>query len=307
MDIVTHALIGTALASGAFAAAPLEASAFVLGNVLPDVDALGRVFGRVAFLRGHQTLTHALPVQAALATAAAAALATLGSAFWHLPLVLAAGAALHSLLDASNTYGVTLLWPLRRERVAWEWVFFIDAGALALTLGALGVAGPALVQARPAPGWLAPAYLAAGLAYWGWRARLRARAAAAAPAGTMALIPSALWPRRFYGVGGRGEAETGGEGRCFTFVLDLDTAGVHDLREHQTLDHRWAATLQGLPEYRAMRDLSAGYRVTGEREAAGGATWVECRDLRTRNFGGDFGRLEVRVGEAGPEEVLFHV
>lgn len=302
MDIVTHALMGTALASGAFAGYPLEATTFVLGGVLPDMDAFSRVLGRSAFLEMHQTLSHSVPLQAALGGLASMALALAGAALWHLPLVCAAGAALHSLLDASNTYGVTLLWPLSRRRYAMEWVFFIDSGALALTAAALAVAGPRLARAEPVPAALPLAYAGACLLYWAWRARLRRRAASLAPPGTLALIPSALWPRRFHGVARESP------GRVLTFTLDLAGAGViHDRRGHEVLDAEFEPALLTLSEFRAMRALSPAYHVTAAHPEPGDRTWVECRDLRTRNFGGDFGRLEVRVAPAGPEEVVFHV
>lgn len=300
MDIVTHALMSTVLASGAFAGYPLEATTFVLGGVLPDMDAFSRVLGRTAFLEVHQTLSHSIPLQWLLGLAAAGALATTGSALAHLPLLLAAGATLHSLLDASNTYGVTLLWPLSRRRFATEWVFFIDAGCLALTAAALAVAGPRLARAEAVPAWLPVAYLAACLAYWWWRADLRRRAATAAPPGTLALIPSALWPRRFYGVAREGDAEVS------TFTLDLGAGELRDHVRHAVHDAAFTAALEALPEFRSMRALSPAYHVT-TAEPDGDGTRLECRDLRTRNFGGDFGRLEVRLAEAGPREVVFHV
>ena len=46
-------------------------------------------------------------------------------------LALAAGMALHGLSDWTNTYGVTLLAPFRWRRSCGEWLFFIDAGAIA--------------------------------------------------------------------------------------------------------------------------------------------------------------------------------
>jgi membrane-bound metal-dependent hydrolase YbcI (DUF457 family) len=300
LDIVTHALMGTALASGAFAGHPLEATTFVLGGLLPDMDALSRVLGRAAFLEVHQTLSHSIPLQWLAGALAALALHATGSALAHLPLVLAAGATLHSLLDASNTFGVTLAWPLSRRRFALEWVFFVDAGCLLLTAAALAVAGPRLARAEAVPVAVPAGYLAACLLYWSWRARLRRRAAALAPPGTLALVPSALWPRRFYGVAR--EAPD----RVTTFTLDVGARTLHQRQEHEVHDQRWGARLRTLPEYRAIRALSPAYHVTAAR-AGGDATHLECRDLRTRNFGGEFGRLEVRLGAAGPEEVVFHV
>ena len=42
---------------------------------------------------------------------------------------------LHSLMDATNTYGVALLVPLSRKRCCTEWVFFIDGVMIAVSAG----------------------------------------------------------------------------------------------------------------------------------------------------------------------------
>ena len=41
---------------------PADGERFIFGSVLPDVDSLSRLFGKVAFLRWHQTCTHSIPV-----------------------------------------------------------------------------------------------------------------------------------------------------------------------------------------------------------------------------------------------------
>jgi len=68
MDVVTHAAMGTVIASPFFAEYPLPAAGFMLGSAIPDLDALSRFFGKRVFLKWHQTYTHSLPL-IALATA----------------------------------------------------------------------------------------------------------------------------------------------------------------------------------------------------------------------------------------------
>ena len=133
MDIVTHALMGAVIAGPALATAPLTASCFIMGSVLPDLDAFSRCFGKQAFLRWHQTYTHGVPV-----------IALAGIVTWMLiprwtgeplaALALAAGMALHVGLDLSNTYGTAALSPLSARRWCMEWVFFVDGAVVVLSV-----------------------------------------------------------------------------------------------------------------------------------------------------------------------------
>ena len=62
MDIVTHGMMGVVLAAPFAADYPEASIAFMLGSVVPDLDAVSRIAGRRSFLKCHQTYTHALPV-----------------------------------------------------------------------------------------------------------------------------------------------------------------------------------------------------------------------------------------------------
>lgn len=95
---------------------------------LPDVDALGRPFGRgdVAWLGGHRALSHALLVAAGVAVAVVAA-GYRGSA-WRggrrrLWTYFALVTASHGALDTLTTYGegVALLAPASWARVTAPW------------------------------------------------------------------------------------------------------------------------------------------------------------------------------------------
>src|SRR6476646_7976597 len=70
MDIVTHAGIGLIAAAPFIGSRPELALGVVAGSVLLDTDALARLFGKQAFLRAHQTWTHALPIQVGFSTLA---------------------------------------------------------------------------------------------------------------------------------------------------------------------------------------------------------------------------------------------
>lgn len=70
MEIITHAGIGLIAAAPMLNSRPELALGLVAGSVLPDLDALARVFGKRAFLRSHQTWSHAIPVQGAVSVLA---------------------------------------------------------------------------------------------------------------------------------------------------------------------------------------------------------------------------------------------
>jgi len=290
--------MGAALASPLLAEHPLEASAFVLGSVLPDVDALSRLGGRRAFLACHQGPTHALPWIALGGLLGAATLAAAGSPFTHLPLVIAAGMALHVLLDLSNTYGVMALAPFTGRRYALEWLFFVDAGALLLTGASLALAGRFLAVGEAVPARVGVGTGVAFLAYWAARAGLRTLAARRAPPGTLALVPSALWPWRYYGCR---PVPAGVE----TFELDL-LRGLGTRVEVLTHDAAFAELLESLPEFQVMRGLSPAFHAVEVARVSGGAR-ITCKDLRTRNFGGEFGTLEVLLEGGVVRERIFHV
>jgi membrane-bound metal-dependent hydrolase YbcI (DUF457 family) len=275
VDVVTHAMSGFVLASPFVTTQPAAASTFMLASVAPDLDVLSRVFGKRAFLRAHQTWTHALPL-IALAGGALLLLTDLPPA---VPVALVLGMALHVALDWTNTYGITLWAPFRRRRSCGEWVFFIDAFVLLGSVALTWPAGP----------WPALVYGALLLAYIGLKGRLRRRALRRCPPDTLALLPSALWPWRWFGCRREGD-------RVHLFQVD---GGV---REERTVDVLPDDGVRDVEEFRIMRQLSPVYHVV-ERDG----DRVLCRDLRTRHFGARFGTLQVQLKPGGPEVVSFDV
>lgn len=286
MDIVTHAAMGIVLAAPFLDSHPAAAACFVFGAVLPDLDALSRVLGKRAFLRWHQTYTHSLPLIAVVALAAWPVLRAAGvSDPWAAP-ALGIGMTLHALLDVTNTYGITLLAPFSKRRFSLEWVFFIDAFVLVATAVALTLVVRALAGGA-GTSTVAAAYGAVLAVYWTAKALLRRRAARHAPPGTLALLPSALVPWRFLGCA-RVDDEV------MTFSLNAVTGRRDDEQRRSVQDSSVGAALAELPEYRVMRDLSPAYHVV-DAVADDEGTSIVCRDLRTRNFGGRFGTLSVRL------------
>ncbi len=291
MDPVTHAIVGVVLSSPVASTHPEAAAAFMLGSVLPDLDAASRVFGKRAFLRAHQTYTHSPPVIAAIGVVFGAGLAAVGVRAPHAPAALVAAMLLHSFMDTTNTYGITVLAPFSHRRWSLDWVFFIDAVVLAVSVSAAGHVGWTWSQGREVA-WLIPGIYAFVLAaYWGAKAVLHRRAVRLSPTGTVSLVPSALIPWEFLGM-----AREGPVARLFR--LDARGGRISEDGTQEILDESWSRPLMALPEYRLMRSLSKAYHVV-EATATPDGSELLCRDLRTRNFGGRFGELRVRVAPDG--------
>ena len=284
MDVVTHAGIGLIAAAPFLSSRPELALGLAAGSVLPDLDALCRVGGKRAYLRWHQTWSHALPAQGLASVVTGLAAAAIGFDGAGLGLGLFAGFAIHTLLDLSNTLGVTLFAPLSRRRFCLEWVFFIDAVVLAITGAGVFFVLRELQQNRSVAGWCSAVFFAILTGYFLTKGFLRRRAGRFVP-GAVSILPSALWPWRFFGT-----TET--KDSASLFRINAITGRKEDLACYEVLDAAYAEALQQLPEFQLMRALSPAYHVVSVRPDDTGQL-VLCRDLRTRNFGTTFGDLEV--------------
>jgi membrane-bound metal-dependent hydrolase YbcI (DUF457 family) len=284
MDIVTHAGIGLIAALPFANSRPELALGIVAGSVLPDLDALSRFFGKRAFMRMHQTWSHALPVQLVVSVLAGAAAHRLGFASLLFGVGLFLGMMAHSLLDLSNTLGVTLFAPFSRKRICLAWVFFIDAFVLAATVTVASWMLWEFYRKGDAPPLLAAAFFGAMVFYFGAKGLLHRRAA---QFGTVSLVPSALCPWQFLATEER-------DGNSYLFSVNAITRSRKILNSQPMLDGFYLEQLSTIPEFRMMRDLSPAYHVIRSEPDATGERLL-CRDLRTRNFNTTFGDLEVKL------------
>jgi membrane-bound metal-dependent hydrolase YbcI (DUF457 family) len=291
MDIVTHTVAGVVIAGPIFSTSPLTAGCFILGSVLPDIDSLSRIFGKVPFIRWHQTYTHSLPVIIVLTMLIWPLPKWLGIDEAWAPVAIGVGMLLHALMDATNTYGVALLTPLSRKRVCTEWIFFIDGAMIAVSSGFLIV----ILVRRLHGQWVQPSlalmYGSFLAVYWLLRWLVHRRAVRLAPAGTLSMIPSAIVPWRFFAC--RTQADIV---QVFEFSAIHGTTTIP--KSWQTYDIKYEGWLTHVVEYRLMRELSPGYHAVEVAEDQE-TTKIVCRDLRIRNFGGKFGRLELAFTSDG--------
>ena len=250
MDIVTHALIGLVTAAPLIVERPELAAGVVAGSVLPDLDVVARFLGKRAMLRAHQTLSHSLPVLAVVALV----LAMLPVPGAGVGLGFFAGAALHVLLDYTNTLGVTLLWPFVRRRLQVGWVFFLDAFVSAVTVVALALTLHEFVERGNVSPVIALTMVAVLGCYWAGKGLLLQAAKRLAGPEAVSIIPSALLPWRFLVCSRVGAS-------VVVELLNVRDRSRQRLAQHSVLDHQAESLLQDLPEWHLMRDLSPAYHV----------------------------------------------
>ncbi|MDK9716074.1 MAG: metal-dependent hydrolase [Sulfuritalea sp.] len=141
MDIVTHAVMGAALAAGvaslrntgeesALAVRRRAAAIGAAAGLLPDADALIQSGGdALLVLDYHRHFTHALafvPFGALLAAALLWPLLRRRMSFATLYLCSLAGYLPHPLLDACTSYGTHLWLPFSERREAWNLIAVVD-------------------------------------------------------------------------------------------------------------------------------------------------------------------------------------
>lgn len=117
MGIAHHALIGGA---GFVALAAqdheLAGMAFVAGSVFPDLDVAFMAMGKRFYLRNHQGPTHSFVMAPLYALLVSSPVIVFLGFDWPTHVAALLGLWLHVLLDFTNTFGITLWWPVWRGR-----------------------------------------------------------------------------------------------------------------------------------------------------------------------------------------------
>jgi membrane-bound metal-dependent hydrolase YbcI (DUF457 family) len=145
MDVGTHALLSLLLARAVLPRAPWAAwLAVIFAGTFADLDGLSALYGPSAYLAWHFTYFHAL-----VTTVAVVVLLSL-MCFSLLPKAMRSrvslaglivttllAALLHLALDACQSYGVALLWPVHEWRVAADWLAAVDPWILVLGVAAI--------------------------------------------------------------------------------------------------------------------------------------------------------------------------
>lgn len=166
MDPVTHALIGASVARVALAR-PLGRAAWLpgaIGALAPDLDALVRSSqDPLLYAEFHRHVTHALafiPIGGVVAALPWIVRRRTRAAWPAWIGATTAGYATHGVLDASTTYGTSLLWPFSDVRVAWNIISIVDPVFTAIVAAGVVVAVwrrsalPAALALVACVGWL---------------------------------------------------------------------------------------------------------------------------------------------------------
>lgn len=282
MDIVHHASIGgvgfIALASQHQELAGLG---FVAGSVFPDLDVAFMTGGKRFYLKYHQGPTHSLPI----APFYAALFTVVLGWDWALFFGLLAGLCAHILLDLFNTFGIQVLWPLTPRRFCLDAVFFIDTVAWSLTLAFFALTLPDIV----APGFAAICYVALLATYLTAKLHLQRRTRARLEVDF--AIPSSFNPFAFLLFSKR-------NGSLRTVAYNALSGNVSDERLLAEVAPEALQLASKSGVFRDLKSILRGLEVIGvERDVAG--ITVIAQDLAIRNFGGKFGRTELRFDLEG--------
>jgi|SRR5580704_112844 inner membrane protein len=160
MDVGTQGLASLVIARAFVPRGPWRAWAvIVVAGSIANIDVLSGLAGPSAFVEWHRTYAHSIVVSLIVSAVLAAAyiLASSqrvggaeektparmpalpkagGSAVAFFAAVILAG-LLHVALDAAQSDGTMIFWPLSRQRVALDWLPHIDPWIIAILLAAL--------------------------------------------------------------------------------------------------------------------------------------------------------------------------
>jgi len=153
MDPITHGITGALLGKGLFSKREAKVAIFAatLGAVFPDIDMVAEVVSRdpLAIVKYHRSITHsfvAMPFFAMLLAALTPPVLNWlkrryprlrdwqAPGFWMLTLIYTVGIASHIILDGMTSFGTRIWYPISSERVAWDMLFIVDFGFLAVIL-----------------------------------------------------------------------------------------------------------------------------------------------------------------------------
>ena len=284
MDAVHHGVIAAAgMAVLSAQGQPGAGMAFAAGSVLPDLDVLLMAFGKRFYLKGHQRVTHSLLTLPLMVLAVAAPLAASSFAVKEVVVASAIGLFLHMLLDLTNTYGISLLWPVSLKRFSLDAVFFIDAVSWMLTL--LCSASAYFLAS------LAPLFVLVILLGLYSAVKLVIRHRLMNKLGVRVLVPGALNPFVFFAVEEDGL-------KVLSYAVNALTGREHSRVIYPVPEGRHLALARTSGVFTDMEQVAKYLHITSVKDTPEGTTIV-AHDLGVRNFGGRFARTELRFDREG--------
>ncbi|EHQ90076.1 metal-dependent hydrolase [Desulfosporosinus youngiae] len=131
LDPITHGLIGIALSTLSGHTMQLNDPVFLgctLGAMLPDLDIIFHVKGRLNYLLNHRGASHSLIALTASALGLGSALYLIfpTASWWSVILWTLIGTMSHGIMDLLNSYGAELLWPFSRKKITVDMIMLTD-------------------------------------------------------------------------------------------------------------------------------------------------------------------------------------
>lgn len=142
MDPITHGLIGAALATLSGHPIALNDPVFLgatIGAMLPDLDIVTHLKGRINYLLKHRGASHSLLALGGMALGFGSILYAIFPStpwatvvFWTL-----VGTLSHGIADLLNSFGAQLFWPFNRKKITLDMVMLTDPIVFTLFLFSL--------------------------------------------------------------------------------------------------------------------------------------------------------------------------
>ena len=141
-DPLTHGLIGAALFTLSGHPLQLNDPVFLgctLGSMLPDIDIVAHVKGRLNYLLKHRGVSHSLIALTGMSLGLSAILyAMFPTTSWTSIFIWTlVGTLSHGLLDVLNSFGAKLLWPFSRKKFTVNMIMLTDPVVFTSFLGSL--------------------------------------------------------------------------------------------------------------------------------------------------------------------------
>ncbi len=286
MDIVHHALIGgvgyTVMASGNN---ELAGVAFLAGSVLPDADAAFMVFGKRFYLKNHQGPTHSLLLSPLYALLVLLPLFLLSGFKWLPFLAVLAGFIIHYVLDLTNTFGISLFWPIDPKRISFDAVFFIDSVIWTITICffiatyifRLNIMNTFYV------------YLFMVVLYFLIKFLLHRKVIHTLNCSY--AIPSSFNPVEYFILDDAGDL-------IKTYIYNVVTGNKKDEKKYERPDKKFLDMANRSMMFNGMKKITKALHITNVSEDDDGTTII-AQDLAVRNYGGKFGRTTLRFDREG--------
>lgn len=139
MDPITHGLIGIALSTLSGHTIQLNDPVILgcaLGAMLPDLDIITHLKGRLNYLLKHRGASHSLVTLSAMALGLSTILYFIFPTTSWLTIFVWTfiGTMSHGIMDLLNSYGVQLLWPFSRKKFSVDMIMLTDPVVLSSML-----------------------------------------------------------------------------------------------------------------------------------------------------------------------------